>query len=120
YVGLRDRGNAMEGFRKLGLPGLGVAISFALSMGTFILALEKTAVANVLIFQAAAPFVAAVLGWIWLRERVSPGGAESGAPGGSAGRGRGDPLRRWWHRRHGLRFARSGAALRRPALGGDG
>jgi drug/metabolite transporter (DMT)-like permease len=75
YVGLRDRRNAIEGFRKLGLPGFGVAISFALSMGTFILALEKTAVANVLIFQAAAPFVAAVLGWIWLRERVSPGGA---------------------------------------------
>jgi drug/metabolite transporter (DMT)-like permease len=75
YVALRDRGNALAGFRKLGLPGFLVALSFATSMGTFILALEQTAVANVLIFQAAAPFVAAVLGWIWLGERVSPGGA---------------------------------------------
>jgi drug/metabolite transporter (DMT)-like permease len=75
YVAMRDRGNALAGFRKLGLPGFLVALSFATSMGTFILALEQTAVANVLIFQAAAPFVAAVLGWIWLGERVSPGGA---------------------------------------------
>ncbi|HEX3500310.1 MAG TPA: DMT family transporter, partial [Stellaceae bacterium] len=75
YVVLRDRGQVLVGFRKLGLPGFFVALSFATSMGTFILALEQTAVANVLIFQAAAPFVAAVLGWLWLRERVSPGGA---------------------------------------------
>ncbi len=75
YVALRDRGAAIAGFRKLGLPGLGVAVSFATSMGCFILALKETAVANVLIFQAAAPFVAAILAWIWLRERVSLGGA---------------------------------------------
>ncbi len=75
YVALRDRGATVAGFRNLGLPGLGVAVSFATSMGCFILALKETAVANVLIFQAAAPFVAAVLAWVWLRERVSPGGA---------------------------------------------
>src|SRR5258708_9399970 len=38
YVALRDRGRAIAGFRKLGLPGLGVALSFAISMGSFILA----------------------------------------------------------------------------------
>jgi drug/metabolite transporter (DMT)-like permease len=75
YLAARDGARAWEGFRKLGLPGFAVALSFAVSMGTFILALEKTAVANVLIFQAAAPFVAALLGWIWLGERVSLGGA---------------------------------------------
>ena len=32
YVGLRDRGNALAGFRKLGLPGFLVALSFATSM----------------------------------------------------------------------------------------
>jgi len=74
YVGLRDRGMAATNFRKLGLPGLGVAVSFAISMGSFILALKETAVANVLIFQAAAPFVAALLAWLWLGERVSRGG----------------------------------------------
>ena len=37
------------------------------------LALKQTAVANVLIFQAAAPLVAAILAWLWLGERVSRG-----------------------------------------------
>jgi drug/metabolite transporter (DMT)-like permease len=71
YVGIRDRGNAIRAFRKLGLPGLGVALSFATSMGCFITALMETSVAHVLIFQAAAPFVAAILGWLWLGERVT-------------------------------------------------
>jgi len=75
YVAWRDRGHAVAGFRKLGVPGLGVAFSFAVSMGCFILALKQTAVANVLIFQAAAPLVAAILAWLWLGERVSLGGA---------------------------------------------
>jgi drug/metabolite transporter (DMT)-like permease len=71
YVGLRDRGNAVAQFRKLGLPGLAIAVSFGASMTCFIVALKETAVANVLIFQAAAPFVAALLAWLWLHERVS-------------------------------------------------
>lgn len=71
YIGLRDRRGAVRAFRQLGLPGLGVAVSFGTSMMCFIIALEKTAVANVLIFQAAAPFVAAILAWVWLGERVS-------------------------------------------------
>jgi drug/metabolite transporter (DMT)-like permease len=75
YVALRDRRGAVVAFRDLGLPGLGVAASFATSMGCFILALKETAVANVLIFQAAAPFVAAILAWLWLGERVSRTGA---------------------------------------------
>ncbi len=33
YVAWRDRGHAVAGFRKLGAPGLGVAFSFAVSMG---------------------------------------------------------------------------------------
>ncbi len=71
YVGLRDGRNAVAQFRALGLPGFGIAVSFGTSMTCFIIALKTTAVANVLIFQAAAPFVAAVLAWLWLKERVS-------------------------------------------------
>jgi drug/metabolite transporter (DMT)-like permease len=70
YVAIRDRGAVVAGFRRLGVPGLGVALSFATSMGCFILALKETSVAHVLIFQAAAPFVAALLAWAWLGERV--------------------------------------------------
>jgi drug/metabolite transporter (DMT)-like permease len=43
-------------------------------MMCFIIALKQTSVANVLIFQAASPFVAAVLAWLWLGERVSSRG----------------------------------------------
>jgi drug/metabolite transporter (DMT)-like permease len=75
YIALRDRARAVAAFRALGLPGLGIALSFGTSMICFIIALKETAVANVLIFQAAAPFVAAVLAWLWLRERVSLSGA---------------------------------------------
>jgi drug/metabolite transporter (DMT)-like permease len=71
YIGFRDRGAVLRQFRELGLGGLGVALSFGTSMTCFIIALKTTTVANVLIFQAAAPFVAAVLGWLWLGERVS-------------------------------------------------
>jgi drug/metabolite transporter (DMT)-like permease len=71
YVALRDRGGTVAAFRALGLAGLGIAVSFGISMMCFIIALKETTVANVLIFQAAAPFVAAVLAWLWLRERVS-------------------------------------------------
>lgn len=51
--------------------GWGVALSFAVSMVTFMVALGTTTVAHVLIFQAASPFIAAVLGWLLLREHIS-------------------------------------------------
>ena len=71
YVGLRDRRSAIAQFRALGLAGVAIAVSFGTSMTCFIIALKTTSVANVLIFQAAAPFVAAVLAWLWLKERLS-------------------------------------------------
>lgn len=74
YIALRDRGGGVTGFRGLGLAGLGIAALFGTSMICFIIGLKETAVANVLIFQAAAPLVAAVLAWLWLRERVTPSG----------------------------------------------
>ena len=56
--------------RALGGPGLLVAACIALSTMTFIAALDVTSVATVLITQATAPFVAALLGWAWLKERL--------------------------------------------------
>jgi drug/metabolite transporter (DMT)-like permease len=75
YVALRDGRGAVAQFRALGLAGFAIAVSFGMSMTCFIIALKTTAVANVLIFQAAAPFVAAVLAWVWLKERISYRGA---------------------------------------------
>jgi drug/metabolite transporter (DMT)-like permease len=71
YIAVREGRGAARGFARLGLPGLGIAFAFATSMTCFIVGLRETSVANVLIFQSAAPFVAAILGWFWLGERVS-------------------------------------------------
>lgn len=60
----------VAGIRGLGLPGLAVAICGAVATMSFLAALQLTSVADVLIIQATAPFVAAFLGRIWLNERV--------------------------------------------------
>jgi drug/metabolite transporter (DMT)-like permease len=71
YIAVREGWSAVRGFVRLGLPGLGIALAFATSMTCFIVGLRETSVANVLIFQAASPLVAAILGWFWLGERIS-------------------------------------------------
>jgi drug/metabolite transporter (DMT)-like permease len=60
----------VAGFRGLGLPGLAVAVCGAAGTMSFLAALQLTSVADVLIIQATAPFVAAFLGRIWLKEPV--------------------------------------------------
>jgi drug/metabolite transporter (DMT)-like permease len=49
-----------------------VASLSALGMIAFIPALQLTSVANVAIFVAAQPFMAAAIAWIWLREAAAP------------------------------------------------
>jgi drug/metabolite transporter (DMT)-like permease len=56
----------------LGPVGLGLAACLALSMVTFINALDRTTVANVMVFQAASPLFAALLARAWLGERIAP------------------------------------------------
>jgi drug/metabolite transporter (DMT)-like permease len=56
---------------QLSWAGWGVAVSFAVSMLTFMIALRLTSVAHVLIFQAAAPFFSATLAWLLLGERMA-------------------------------------------------
>jgi drug/metabolite transporter (DMT)-like permease len=48
--------------------GLLLALCLAVSMITFINALALTTVASVMVFQAVSPLIAALLGWLWLRE----------------------------------------------------
>jgi drug/metabolite transporter (DMT)-like permease len=62
---------AIKLFRGMGKPGLAVACCFATSSGTFVIALSYTTVANVVLMQASVPLLAALLSWIFLRERVS-------------------------------------------------
>jgi drug/metabolite transporter (DMT)-like permease len=56
--------------RKVGLPGVWVGGLWALMYVCFILALGRTTVANVLVLSSLSPFAAAILGGLFLRERV--------------------------------------------------
>jgi len=58
-------------FLGMGGGGLAMAACFALASTCFILALDRTAVANVLIIQSLSPFMAGLLGWLWMGERVA-------------------------------------------------
>ena len=59
-------------FRKMGIPGIGVALCFATASTSFIVALSYTTVANILLIQAGVPLIAALLGRLLFNERVAP------------------------------------------------
>jgi drug/metabolite transporter (DMT)-like permease len=58
-------------FRNMGLPGLSVAVCFGVASSAFVVALQYTTVANILLTQAAAPLFAALLAWVLFKERVN-------------------------------------------------
>jgi drug/metabolite transporter (DMT)-like permease len=70
YIVLRHRCRTVEAFRSLGWPGVIVACCFVTASTAFLTALSYTTVANVLFMQAMAPFLAGLLGWLVMRERV--------------------------------------------------
>ncbi len=72
FVVWRERGRAADLFLNMGLPGLLVGACFASGSICLVVALNLTSVANTLIILATSPFVAAVLGRIWLGEQVRP------------------------------------------------
>ena len=67
---LRDRTALVATFRRVGWPGLYAGLAISVAMVTFILSVNATSVANTLFLLAVSPFMAAVLGWLLLRERV--------------------------------------------------
>lgn len=58
-------------FRNMGLAGLGVACCFGIASSSFVVALQHTTVANILLIQAAAPLFAAMMAWIIFGEKVN-------------------------------------------------
>ncbi|MEY4884474.1 MAG: hypothetical protein RIS34_2328 [Pseudomonadota bacterium] len=62
-----------ELFGAMGMPGLGVALCFAVASVAFVVALAHTTVANVLLIQAGTPLFAALMSFALFRERVSGG-----------------------------------------------
>jgi drug/metabolite transporter (DMT)-like permease len=65
-----ERERTVGVFRTMGRWGLAFAVLMAISSGTFMLALSYTTVANVLFMQAAAPLLAALLGWALLDDPI--------------------------------------------------
>lgn len=69
-LAIRSGGNPFPGIRKIGPAGLigALALVFAFTGGIF--AIQATTVANAMFVFAVAPFLAALLGLLILRERV--------------------------------------------------
>ena len=69
-LSLKARGNPLPIIKRGGLAGVigGISLVFAFSGG--ILSIQTTSVANAMFLFAAAPFFAAVLGWLILKEYV--------------------------------------------------
>ena len=63
-----------QGTRKLflamGLPGLCVGLCFAIASSTFVMAMQYTTIANILLMQAGVPLIAALVSFLVFRERV--------------------------------------------------
>ncbi|MDX6592514.1 MAG: hypothetical protein QOJ13_1710 [Gaiellales bacterium] len=71
YVAVVEPGSVVSAFRSIGRAGVGVAASMAVASGCFIIALNHTTVARVLVLQAASPMLAALLARVALGERIS-------------------------------------------------
>jgi drug/metabolite transporter (DMT)-like permease len=73
FVVLSERRKTLHAFLSIRGAGLAVAVCNAIASATFLVALNYTSVANVLLIQASAPLVAALIVWVAVRERVSRG-----------------------------------------------
>lgn len=72
YVLWRRRGASSAGSLRLGWRGWLLVVIGAAASIAFIAAFKNTYVANVAIIYATAPFLAAALAWLVLRERARP------------------------------------------------
>ncbi len=70
WLWFEHRGRLVSTIRAVGLPGLASAALLTVMFICFIIALTHTTVANTLIVVSSAPFFAALLGWLFLREQV--------------------------------------------------
>jgi drug/metabolite transporter (DMT)-like permease len=70
-IALREGRRTGDVFRAMGGTGLAIAVCFAAGSTSFIVALSYTAVANVLVILSLSPFMAGLLGWAWMGERVA-------------------------------------------------
>ena len=65
------RNETLAQFKKIGVPGLWAALVLALGSTFYILAMLNTTVANVVFIIGASPIMAALAGWLFLKESIS-------------------------------------------------
>lgn len=70
YLLARDGLAFINHFKRIGLSGLLGAVGLVTAMSGYILSITLTTVANTLFMLAAAPFIAAFLGIVFLKEKV--------------------------------------------------
>jgi drug/metabolite transporter (DMT)-like permease len=69
YIVWREGRRVLPAIRQTGIAGVAVTISSALATICFINALRQTSVADVLVINAAAPFITAALAYAWTTDR---------------------------------------------------
>ena len=70
-VVVQERGRFVQAFRAIGRDGLLIAVCSALATICFLNAMRLTSVADVMVIDAAIPFVTVGMAWLVLRERES-------------------------------------------------
>ncbi len=69
-IRLRSGESPFVQIRRIGFPAVIAALSLVAAYSGGIYAIQNTSVANAMLLFATSPFIAAVLGWIVLKERV--------------------------------------------------
>ena len=67
----QERSRTIAAIRAVGLAGLAAAVCSTTATILYLNALRRTSVADVAVIFAAAPFITAGLGWLWLGIRES-------------------------------------------------
>jgi drug/metabolite transporter (DMT)-like permease len=71
FIVWRYRAATPKAFASIGWAGVLAASCSTVGTICFIAALRQTTVADVTVIYATAPFIAALIGWLWTRERQS-------------------------------------------------
>ena len=71
YVAWVDRDNIIRPFATIPFAGFVIVPINTVGMMAYMQALNWTTVANVMIVYTTLPFIVALLGWLWIRERVA-------------------------------------------------
>jgi drug/metabolite transporter, DME family len=72
YITWSSNGKPLQAIRSVGLAGTIGGLGLVFAFAGAIYAIQSTTIANAVFLFTASPFVAAILGWILLREHVRP------------------------------------------------